>query len=99
MTWPDQVALCSVNLPETYDQCQPPLPWPHYWVQDNYLGSKPFFGMEEEAEIFLSNYRGSVETSVKSLLKSIDTDMRRLDSAYWSTQTLEPDYCMDIPLQ
>jgi len=99
VTWPSQVALCSVNLPETYDQCQPPLPWPHYWVQDNYLGSQPFFGMQEEAEIFLSNYVGSVERSVNSLLESVETDMQTLNSAYRSAQTLEPDYCTNIVSQ
>lgn len=80
--WPRQVALCSVNLPETYELCQPPLPWPHYWVQDNYLGEQVFFGMQEEAEVFMSEYVGRVETSVSSLVDTVDLDRHTLDTVY-----------------
>ena len=92
-SWARQVALCSVNLPETYDSCQPPLPWPHYWVQDNYLGTQLFFGMQEEAEVFMSEYVASVETSVSSMVDTVQLDKQTLDSVLDMIQMLVPVYC------
>jgi len=92
MIWPNQVALCSVNLPETYEECQPPLPWPHYWVQDNYLGEQIFFGMQEEAEVFLSNYVDAVTTSVNSLVEGVEKDIWVLENASTIIQNMLIDY-------
>ena len=92
-SWARQVALCSVNLPETYDLCQPLLPWPHYWVQDNYLGTQLFFGMQEEAEVFMSEYVASVETSVSSMVDTVQLDKHTLDSVLGMIQMLVPVYC------
>ena len=82
------MALCSVNLPETYDLCQPPLPWPHYWVQDNYLGEQVFFGMQEEAELFLSEYVKRVETSVSSMVDTVRLDTHTRDIMFDMLHTI-----------
>jgi len=92
-SWSDGIALCSVDLPETYEMCQPPLPWPYYWVQDNYLDTQVFFGQQEEAEQFMSEYRVSVGMSVDSLVEVVEMDINTLESVKNMLQMLLPVYC------
>merc|ERR1711915_1150713 len=91
--WPSEVALCSVSMPETYDQCQPPLPWPYYWVQDNYLETEPFFGMKDEAEKFIDEYVERINFSEESMEVTIDIEMNYMTILMETLNVLQHSLC------
>ena len=85
--------MCSHDLPQTYDSCQPPLPWPFYWVQDNYLGTQVFFDQKEEAEVYMNEYTAKIQTSVDSLFVTIQMDKNSLADFLEFLLLAFPKYC------